>query len=152
REIRAGRVSLGRYCAGCKAKRWPIAVRAAQCDTGNPARQGRCRKKGCLVTVTRSAFLAGSAIVLALAVPPPPPAQALPDRPVNPAPPPETPLPTDPDQVQFSSGTLEYDNDTDTVTATGDVRMYRQGDKLRADKVTWNRKTGQVVADGKIAV
>ncbi|MES2095531.1 MAG: LPS assembly protein LptD [Pseudomonadota bacterium] len=101
---------------------------------------------------TRSAFLAGSAILLTLAVARPANAQDLQDRPTAPPPASETPLPTDPDQVQFSSTALEYDQDTDTVTATGDVRMYRQGDKLRADTVVWNRKTGQVVATGNIAV
>jgi hypothetical protein len=105
-----------------------------------------------LVIFTRSAFLAGSAILLTLAVAQPASAQDLQDRPTAPPPASEAPLPTDPDQVQFSSTTLEYDQDTDTVTATGDVRMYRQGDKLRADTVVWNRKTGQVVANGNIAV
>ncbi len=104
------------------------------------------------MTVTRSAFLAGSAILFALAAALPAQAQDLQDRTTNPAPPPATPLPTDPDQVQFSATTLEYDSDADVVTATGDVRMYRQGDKLRADTVTWNRKTGQVMANGNIAV
>ena len=72
-----------------------------------------------------------------------------PDRAAAPA---ETPPPADTDQVQFSADTLEYDHDTDTVTATGDVRMYRQGDRLRADRVMWNRNTGKVVATGNIAV
>lgn len=56
------------------------------------------------------------------------------------------------DQVQFSAGTLEYDSEADVVTATGDVRMFRTAERLRADRVTWNRKTGQVVATGDIAV
>jgi LPS-assembly protein len=56
------------------------------------------------------------------------------------------------DQVQFSATGLEYDTNTDIVTATGEVRMFRQGDRLRADKVVWNRKTGKVVATGNIAV
>ena len=102
--------------------------------------------------VTRSAFLAGSAILLALAVVRPACAQDLQDRPTELPPPAQTPVPADPDQVQFSAGTLQYDIDTETVTATGDVRMYRQGDKLRADKVVWNRKTGKVTAIGNIAV
>jgi LPS-assembly protein len=106
-----------------------------------------------LVIVTRSAFLAGSAILLALTVAAPASAQDLQDRPVElPPPPPETPASTDPDQVQFSATTLQYDTDTEIVTATGDVRMYRTGDKLRADKVVWNRKTGKVTAIGNIAV
>lgn len=71
---------------------------------------------------------------------------------VAPPPPSEQPLPTSEDEVQFSAGTLEYDSEADIVTATGDVRMFRRGDRLRAHKVTWNRKTGQVVAEGNIAV
>lgn len=102
--------------------------------------------------VTRSAFLAGSAILLALAAATPAGAQDLQDRPVELPPPSETPPSTDPDQVQFSATTLQYDTDTEVVTATGDVRMYRQGDKLRADTVVWNRKTGKVTAIGNIAV
>ncbi|MGN6817718.1 MAG: LPS-assembly protein LptD [Sphingomonas sp.] len=102
--------------------------------------------------VTRSAFLASSAILLALAAVKPAQAQDLQDRSAEPPPPAETPVPSDPDQVQFSAGTLQYDIDTETVTATGDVRMYRQGDKLRADKVVWDRKTGKVTAIGNIAV
>ncbi|WP_188659426.1 LPS-assembly protein LptD [Sphingomonas metalli] len=60
--------------------------------------------------------------------------------------------PTGEDQVQFSAASLEYDYDADIVTATGDVRMLRQDQRLRADKVVWNRKTGKVVASGNIAV
>ena len=98
---------------------------------------------------TRSAFLAGSAMLLAFAAASPAGAQ---DREATPPPPIETPPPADSDQVQFSANTLEYDQDADVVTATGDVRMSRQGDKLRADQVVWNRKTGKVVATGDIAV
>ncbi|WP_239017706.1 LPS-assembly protein LptD [Sphingomonas aracearum] len=74
-------------------------------------------------------------------VPPPAPVDAAP-----------TPSPAGEDQVQFSAGTLDYDLDADVVVATGDVRMQREGDRLRADKVEWNRKTGKVVATGNIAV
>ncbi|KQS05345.1 organic solvent tolerance protein [Sphingomonas sp. Leaf357] len=71
-----------------------------------------------------------------------------------PTPPPsavDLPTATD-DQVAFSAGTLQYDTDSQIVTATGDVRMARSGDKLRADKVVWNRQTGKVIATGSIAV
>lgn len=71
---------------------------------------------------------------------------------VAPPPPSEQPLPTSEDEVQFSAGALEYDSEADVVTATGDVRMFRRGDRLRADKVTWNRRTGAVLAEGNIAV
>ena len=79
-------------------------------------------------------------------------AQELNDRPVAAPPPSQDAAPADPKQVQFSSDSLEYDNTADVVTATGDVRMTRQGDRLRADKVVWDRKTGKVLATGNIAV
>lgn len=79
-------------------------------------------------------------------------AQDLQREPQAPPPPAEQPLPEDSNQIQFSAGSLEYDMDADIVTASGDVRMVRRDDRLRADKVVWNRKTGQVVASGNIAV
>lgn len=82
-------------------------------------------------------------------------AQDLQPRDVAPPPAADTALPAnDPanDDVQFSAGELQYDIDDEIVTATGDVRMYRSGDRLRANKVVWNRKTGKVVATGDIAV
>ncbi|MFT6569583.1 MAG: LPS-assembly protein, partial [Sphingomonas echinoides] len=78
-------------------------------------------------------------------------AQDLQTRPVTPPPPSATPSAPD-DQVQFTATNLEYDSKEDIVTATGDVRMYRSGDRLRADTVVWNRKTGKVHASGNIAV
>ena len=71
------------------------------------------------------------------------------------APPPtagEAPAPAREDQVQFSAATLEYETDTDVVTATGEVRMARSGERLRADKVVWERRTGKVNASGNVAV
>lgn len=58
----------------------------------------------------------------------------------------------DEEQILFSANELNYDTDADIVTATGDVRMVRGGDRLRADTVTWNRKTGRVIASGNIVV
>ncbi len=106
--------------------------------------------------VLRIDLLAGCALSLALLAASPTHAQDLQDRPVTP-PAPEAPAagaPTTPDadQVQFSSETLEYDTNTDVVTAKGAVRMFREGSRLRADTVVWNRKTGKVLAAGGIAV
>lgn len=78
--------------------------------------------------------------------------QDLQDRTVEPPPPSETPLPDDPDQIQFSADRAEYDSDGDVVTVVGDVRMFRDGNRLRANQVVWNRKSGAVVATGDIAV
>ena len=104
-----------------------------------------------LSLVTRTALLTTGALALALWTAPVA-AQDLRDRPVAPPPPSDAPLPTSDDEVQFSAGTLEYEFNEDIVTAKGDVRMSRRGDRLRADIVTWNRKTGQVTADGDIVV
>ena len=81
-------------------------------------------------------------------------AQDLQQHPAVDLPPPATngPAPADPKQVQFSADGLEYDSNADVVTATGEVRMTRDGNRLRADRVVWQRKTGQVVATGAVAV
>lgn len=97
--------------------------------------------------------LGSLALGLTLAIAGPAVAQDLQDR-AAPPPPPESALPTPAteDQIDFSSDLLQYDSNAEVVTATGEVRLLRDGNRLRADRVTWNRKTGQVVADGNIAV
>ncbi|MEA1084561.1 LPS assembly protein LptD [Sphingomonas sp. CD22] len=97
--------------------------------------------------------MAGCALAAALLVAPAA-AQDLQNRPVAPPPASDPALatPAADDQVQFSAGSLDYDSNADMVTALDEVRMFRQGDRLRADKVVWNRKTGKVVATGNIAV
>lgn len=79
-------------------------------------------------------------------------AQALQDRAVAPPTAEEAPAPASEDQVRFTAAQLEYDIEGDVVVATGEVRMSREGERLRADTVTWDRKTGKVVASGNIAV
>lgn len=98
-------------------------------------------------------LMAGCALAAALFATPAG-AQDLQDRPVAPPPAndPALATPATADQVQFSAGSLDYDSNADIVTALDEVRMFRQGDRLRADKVVWNRKTGRVVATGNIAV
>ena len=96
--------------------------------------------------------LASCALPLVLASAAPAWAQDLQSRPVAPPPASEVQPPIAEDQVQFSAGNLEYDTNADVVTATGEVRMFRTGDRLRADKVVWNRKTGKVLATGNVAV
>lgn len=54
--------------------------------------------------------------------------------------------------IQFSADQVTYDSDNDVVTASGEVRMNREGNYLAADEVTWNRKTGEVRAKGKVVV
>jgi LPS-assembly protein len=54
--------------------------------------------------------------------------------------------------VTFSADTVTYDNDADVVTASGEVRMNREGNYLAADQVIWDRKSGQVYAKGNVVV
>lgn len=64
-----------------------------------------------------------------------------------------TAAPTGENQVvTFSADTVTYDNNTDVVTATGEVRMNREGNYLAADVVTWDRKSGQVYAKGNVVM
>jgi LPS-assembly protein len=56
------------------------------------------------------------------------------------------------EQIDFAADQLEYQNDTDVVTASGDVQMVREGNRVRADRVVWNRKTGQVRAIGNVRI
>lgn len=104
--------------------------------------------------MNRAVLLASCAAPFAL-IALPAVAQDLQTRAVPPPPPATTPPPstaTGEDQIQFNASALEYDSKDDIVTANGDVRMYRAGDRLRADRVVWNRKTGKVVATGNIAI
>jgi LPS-assembly protein len=65
---------------------------------------------------------------------------------------PTLPPTSEKDSVDFTADQLNYDEATDIVTASGDVRMSRDGNKLRADKVIWNRKSGEVRAEGSVTV
>ncbi len=53
-------------------------------------------------------------------------------------------------QIAFEADILSYDEPSDTVTAAGDV-FLRSGDRsLRADRVVWERPTGQIRASGRV--
>jgi LPS-assembly protein len=53
-------------------------------------------------------------------------------------------------QVAFEASQVDYDSDADLVTASGDV-LLRSGDQsVRADSIAWNRKSGQIVANGDV--
>ena len=65
-----------------------------------------------------------------------------------PPPPGETAEPT----VEFSADQVIYDSRAELVTASGQVRMAREGNYLAADRISWDRKSGQVVAEGNVVV
>lgn len=52
--------------------------------------------------------------------------------------------------VAFEADTVEYDQNAEMVTATGDVLLRREEQSVRADTVTWNRQSGQIVASGSV--
>lgn len=58
--------------------------------------------------------------------------------------------PASEDKIGFAAATVEYDSNSDIVTAKGDVFVDRDGYTLRADMVVWNRKSGEVTAEGNI--
>ena len=54
--------------------------------------------------------------------------------------------------IEFTADQLDYDSNADVVTATGNVLLIRAEQSLVADSVTWNRKTGEVRADGSVQI
>ena len=92
----------------------------------------------------RTRFVWWSALPLLLAVPAVAGAQAQPSTPL--------PAPDENQIVTFSADSVSYDNDADVVTASGEVRMNREGNFLAADQVIWDRKSGQVFAKGNVVV
>jgi len=56
------------------------------------------------------------------------------------------------DEIAFTADSVTYDSDQDQVTASGRVRVNRQGTFVAADQVQWDRKSGQVVATGNVVV
>jgi LPS-assembly protein len=54
------------------------------------------------------------------------------------------------DQIDFDAAVVEYDSNTETVTAKGNVIVSRDGYTVRADNIIWDRKSGRVFAEGAI--
>jgi LPS-assembly protein len=54
--------------------------------------------------------------------------------------------------VEFSADQVTYDSKADVVSATGEVRMARDGNYLAAEEVVWDRKSGEVRAKGNVVV
>ena len=89
----------------------------------------------------RSIGLCLTALPLLLAIP----ATAL----AQDAPPPAE---TAEETIDFSADQVVYESRADFVAASGQVRMARDGNYLAADRVSWDRKSGQVVAEGNVVI
>ena len=53
-------------------------------------------------------------------------------------------------RIEFEADRVEYGNDTQVVTAAGNVVLVKGDQSVRADGVTWNRESGQIVATGNV--
>lgn len=95
----------------------------------------------------RAALLGGAALVAG----PQALAQQL-NEPQVPVSAPDAPVPASDDQLGFAADALEYDSNSEIVTASGNVQLLREGNRLRADKVVWNRTSGKVEALGNVSV
>lgn len=67
----------------------------------------------------------------------------------EPGPPAAAPSLPDP-MVEFEADRLEYDENLDVITATGNVLVRRETQRLTADKVVYDRRSGRVSASGNV--
>jgi LPS-assembly protein len=67
----------------------------------------------------------------------------------EPGPPSAAPAMPDP-MVEFEADLLEYDENLDVITATGNVLVRRDEQRLTADKVVFDRRSGTVSASGNV--
>ncbi len=72
----------------------------------------------------------------------------------QPAAPAPTPVaaqaPTEDRRVNFTADQLIYESETEVVTVSGNVEMLSEGNNLRAERVIWNRRSGEVRAEGNV--
>lgn len=52
--------------------------------------------------------------------------------------------------IEFEADQLAYDDGRDVVTASGSVMVTRNGYRLNADRVIWNRASGTINAEGHV--
>lgn len=72
------------------------------------------------------------------------------DAPQEAAPLPADSATTDSEQIQFEADGASYDDNTKTVAVFGNVVLRRGDQSIRADQLSWDRKTGKIIATGNI--
>ncbi len=55
-------------------------------------------------------------------------------------------------RVSFTADQLTYDTEAEIVTVSGNVQMTSEGNNLRADRLIWNRDSGEVRAEGNVRI
>jgi LPS-assembly protein len=58
--------------------------------------------------------------------------------------------PGEPRQIDFEADAVEYDSANDTVNARGNVVLRSEDQSVRADTVSWDRRTGIITATGDV--
>lgn len=106
------------------------------------------RLQNALFSLSFRAALLGSA---ALGAAPHALAQQL-NEPAAPISAPDAPVPENDDQIGFAADALQYDSNSEVVTANGNVQLLREGNRLRADKIVWDRNSGKVEAQGNVSI
>ena len=53
-------------------------------------------------------------------------------------------------EIAFEADDVAYNSEADTFSANGDVILRNAGRSVRADRVEWDRNTGQIVATGNV--
>lgn len=80
-------------------------------------------------------------------------AQAAPTE--TPGPNPSTMLPpaataSQTDPITLEADAVSYDDNADTITASGNVVLRRSGQSVRSNQIVYDRKTGTIVASGNV--
>lgn len=52
--------------------------------------------------------------------------------------------------IAFRADNLDYDDEGDVVTASGNVLMSSEDQSVRADEVRWDRRSGTILANGNV--
>jgi LPS-assembly protein len=129
-----------------KAAARPIVEQRLRCDRQGQSEVDRAGGTEAL----RSKFVWWTVLPILAAVPAAASAQA-PESAPPPAIPPGEDVPAG-QLVEFSADQVTFDSNTDVVTASGQVRMSREGNYLAADQVVWDRKSGEVRAQGSVVL
>ncbi|MBC7491882.1 MAG: LPS-assembly protein LptD, partial [Novosphingobium sp.] len=117
----------------------PLTVGARGTSATSPARPGQSKPPAATVSVLD--------------------AEGKPEPTTSAESPPKAAAGADKEQIRFEADAVQYQSPdaalggaqaSETVTATGNVVLRRDDQTVRADAVTWDRKTGQIVATGNI--
>lgn len=109
-----------------------------------PASRSLLQACSCRLRIWRSGAFTAAFLALVISLP----AQAQ-DIESTPEVPPETAA-GDEANVAFEADELQYDQDRELVTAIGNVVLRQEDQSVRADTVTWDRQSGQIIATGNV--